>query len=144
MMWCAELCRYVWCGLVCWVVCWVVSVVCGVLLCVFRVWRGLARGKKKKKTVCRFKTLPCVPAKRAHVEHMRAFCRHTRKRFEPTHGDVLNPHTGRREVRGSLISLSSLLSRPFSLSLLSFFFLSSVVLFLRSLSLLFLSPLLSQ
>ena len=80
MMWCAELCRYVWC----WVVCWVVSVVCGVLLCVLRVWRGLF--------------------------NMRAFCRHTRKRFEPTHGDVLNLHTGRREVRGSLISLSSLLS----------------------------------
>ena len=43
--------------------------------------------------VCRFKTSPCVPAKRAHVEHMRAFCRHTRKRFEPTHGDVLFLHT---------------------------------------------------
>ena len=43
--------------------------------------------------MCRFKTLPCVPAKRAHVEHMRAFCWYTRKRFEPTHGDVLNLHT---------------------------------------------------
>ena len=27
------------------------------------------------------------------VEHMRAFCRYTRKRIEPTHGDVLNVHT---------------------------------------------------
>ena len=27
-----------------------------------------------------------MPAKRPHVEHMRAFCRHTRMRFEPTHG----------------------------------------------------------
>ena len=45
-------------------------------------------------SVCRFKTLPCVPAKRAHVEHMRAFCLYTRKRFEPTHGDVWNLHTG--------------------------------------------------
>ena len=26
--------------------------------------------------------------------NMRAFCRHTRKRFEPTHGDVLTLHTG--------------------------------------------------
>ena len=45
-------------------------------------------------SVCRFKTLPCVPAKRAHVFNMRTFCRHTRKRFEPTHGDILNLHTG--------------------------------------------------
>ena len=58
-----------------------------------------------EKPVCRFKTLPCVPAKRS-------FCWYTRKRFEPTHGDVLNLHTERRwEVFFSL-------SRPFSLSLL--------------------------
>ena len=29
---------------------------------------------------------------RACVQHMRAFCRYTRSRFEPTHGDVLNTH----------------------------------------------------
>ena len=44
-------------------------------------------------SVRRFKTLLCVLAKRAHVEHMRAFCQHRRKRFESTHGDVLNLHT---------------------------------------------------
>ena len=46
---------------------------------------------------------------------MRAFCLYPRRRFEPTHGDVLNLHTGRREG-GVLFSLSSLLS-SFSLSL---------------------------
>ena len=62
-----------------------------------------------------------------HVFNMRAFCQYTRKRFEPTHGDVLNLHTMRRE---GVLLLS--LSRPlFS----SFFFLSSVVLFIRFLSL---------
>ena len=35
--------------------------------------------------MCTFKTLPCVPAKRPHVEHMRTFCRYTRS--------VLNVHT---------------------------------------------------
>ena len=37
--------------------------------------------------VYRFKTRACV-------EHMRAFCQYTRRRFERTHGDVLNLHTG--------------------------------------------------
>ena len=56
--------------LVCNVGC-VVSEVCGVwvacvvsVVCVVCVWRGLARGKT---SVWRFKTLPCVPAKRAHA-----------------------------------------------------------------------------
>ena len=50
-------------------------------------------------------------------------------RFGPTHGDVVNLHTVKREGgRGG-----SLLSRPFRHS--AFFFLSSVVLFIRSLSL---------
>ena len=38
---------------------------------------------------------PCVGSKRLrHVFSMRAFCRYTRRRFEPTHGDVWNLHTG--------------------------------------------------
>ena len=55
-------------------------------------------------------------------------------RFASTHGSVLNRHTWKREGGGGVLfylSLSSLLS------LSSFFFLSSVVLFIRSLSLLF-------
>ena len=52
--------------------------------------------------VCPFKTsrvyvqnVPCMPAQRAHVlKHVCALCRHTRGRFERTHGDVLNGHTG--------------------------------------------------
>ena len=72
--------------------------------------------------MCRFKTHPCVPAERVHVEHMRAFCPHTRMHFENTHGDVLCTTHGEKGkgggggvcvggVRGGyLLSLSSLLS----------------------------------
>ena len=66
-------CRYVWC----WLVCWVVSVVCGVLLCVLRVWRGLARGKNPCVGSKRLR-VSVVPAKRAHVEtHARVLPAHT-------------------------------------------------------------------
>ena len=42
--------------------------------------------------VCTFKTSPCVPAPRAHVEtHVRVGL--ARGRFACTHGGVLNPHT---------------------------------------------------
>ena len=41
--------------------------------------------KSGKRLRCRFKTPPCVPGKRPHVQHMRAFSR--------THGGVLNAHT---------------------------------------------------
>ena len=68
-------------------------------LCVARL------GARKNTPVRRFKTLPCVPAKHAHVFNMRAFCPHTRKRFEPTHVEE-----GREKGFSSL-------SRPFSLSL---------------------------
>ena len=52
-------------------------------------------------SVCTFKTSPCVDSKRhrvyrhhAHMlKHMCAWCRYTRRRLEPTHGDVLNVHT---------------------------------------------------
>ena len=43
--------------------------------------------------------------------NMRAFCRYTRKRFEPTHRDVLNLHTERREGSGVLFIRSLSLSR---------------------------------
>ena len=92
--------------------CVLVSVVCarGVSLCVVlvlvlvrNVWCVLSvtpRVLVKNVSVCTFRTHPCVPAKRAHVFNMRAFCRYTRKRFERTHGDVFNlhnQHTERRE-----------------------------------------------
>ena len=80
--------------------------------------------------MCRSKTHPCVPAKRPHVFNMRAVCRYTRKRSEPTHGDVSNLHAKRREGRRVREGGGSLLSLFPSL------FLSSVVLFLFSLSLL--------
>ena len=48
----------------------------------------------KNVTVCTFKTSPCVPAPRAHMsQHVCAWCRYTRGRFERTHGDVLSGHT---------------------------------------------------
>ena len=60
---------------------------------------GLASGKRPRAqfqhaSVCRFKTHPCVPARRPHVFNTRAFCRYTRRRFECTHGGVLNLSMG--------------------------------------------------
>ena len=49
----------------------------------------------KNVSVCTFKTSPFVPAPRAHMfQHVCAWCRYTRGRFERTHGDVLSGHTG--------------------------------------------------
>ena len=53
-------------------------------------------------TVCRFKTSPCVRSKRPRVyghhaymiQQMFAWCRHTRGRFECTHGGVLEAKYG--------------------------------------------------
>ena len=46
-------------------------------------------------SVCAFKTSPFVPAPRAHMfQHVCAWCRYKRGRFERTHGDVLSGHTG--------------------------------------------------
>ena len=82
---------------VCLVVCVVcvvcVVVVCGVwcvlcCVCVCGVWWCLVCGvaRRKKTSVCRFKTSPCVPAPRAHVlPHAGVVLVHT--------GDVLNLHT---------------------------------------------------
>ena len=103
-----ALCGVVWCIVVCvcrYMLCWCWCAMCGACC----VW-CMARLGTRKPPVCRFKTHPCVPAKRPHFEHMRAFCPHTRKRFEPTHGDVWNLHTERREGGGGFSSLSSLLS----------------------------------
>ena len=51
--------------------------------------------------VCAFKTFPCEPTTCPHVQNMWASCRYTRERFERTHGDVLNAHTGGgRETKG--------------------------------------------
>ena len=123
---------------------------CGVFLCVVCGVCG-ATWHAEKKPVCRFKTPPCVPAKRAHVEHrfktlpfmpakrmhvfnMRAFC--------GTHGGVLNLHTetcwtytrggGRRGGFSSLSLFPSLFSLPSSFSLPSFSFSSLSLLFLIS------------
>ena len=123
--------RNVWCVVsVC--VC-VVCVVCGVV-CVVCVWLGLASGKPP----CAGETSPSEGSKRIrvyqqkrpHVFNMRAFCQYTRKRFEPSHGDVFNLHTGRREGRwgereGVLFSL--FLSPSFSFSSLSLSLLLSLL-----------------
>ena len=46
-------------------------------------------------SVCMFKTSPFVLAPRAHMfQHVCAWCRYTRGRFERTHRDVLSGHTG--------------------------------------------------
>ena len=51
--------------------------------------------------VCTFKTFPCVLATCPHVLYMWACCRYTRERFERTHGDVMNTHTGGRGEEGA-------------------------------------------
>ena len=107
-------CGCVWCSV--WCVC---GLVC-VCVCV-NVW-GVARlGARKNPrahvqhaSVCCFKTPPCVAARRPHVFNMRASCRFTRKRFETTHGGVLDMSTGGEEGRGGL-SISSFLSLLLSL-----------------------------
>ena len=101
------------CGCVCLCACvvcevCVVCVVCGVCGCgvcevccvvcrcgVCGVWHA-------ENPVCRLKTPPCVHSKRPRVcrQHahmlfnMCACCWYTRGRFERTHGNVLNAHTG--------------------------------------------------
>ena len=67
--------------------------------CVRAVWCGTL-----KTVVCRFKTTLCARSRRPRVclhhahmlmlKHMCAWCRCTRGRFERTHRDVLNLHTG--------------------------------------------------
>ena len=55
--------------------------------------------EEKNVPVCTFKTSPFVPAPRAHMfQHVCAWCRYTRGRFERTHGDVLSGHTEFRSV----------------------------------------------
>ena len=101
--------RFVFCGVLCCVVMCVGAgvgvqyVVCGVccvcgVVCVVCVARLGTRkthpcvGSKRLRVQVQNASV-CIPAKRVHVEHMRAFCRFTRRRFEPTQEDVLNLHT---------------------------------------------------
>ena len=64
---------------------------CGGVLCPF-----------KNVPVCPSKTSSCARPKRPRVcrhhahtlKHLCDWCRHTRRRFERTHGDVLDGHTG--------------------------------------------------
>ena len=81
-LWCGLRCVSLWLLLWLWSWSWCVCVRCG--------------------PVCRFKTPPFVHSKRprecrqhAHMLfNMCVCCRYTRRRFECTHGGVLNGHTG--------------------------------------------------
>ena len=64
--------------------CDVVVVLCGVCRC----GRGVV-----VVVVCVW-FVPCMPAHAHMCFNVCAWCRYTRGRFERTHGDVLNPHTG--------------------------------------------------
>ena len=109
VLWCAVLCRYVWCW--CW--CW--CAMCGVW-CLWCVVCGHAENPL------------CVGSKRLRVYRQNARMFNTCARFAGTHEGVLNPHTETfLNLHKGGLSLS-LLSSPLLLS--SFFFLSSVVLFL--------------
>ena len=56
--------------------------------------RAPPRAHVQHASVCSFKTPSCEATRRPHVEHMRASCRYTRRRFESTHGGVLDMSTG--------------------------------------------------
>ena len=141
-VWCVVFCVCTWCCVVVWVVCgcvvlcvctccrgacvclwgvvWCACRVCVVLVCVL-VWHGLVRGKPLPRahvqhaSVCSFKTTPCVAARRPHVFNMRASCCFTRRRFETTHGGVLDMSTGGRGLSLPFSLLSSLFFLLFSL-----------------------------
>ena len=74
----------VWC-------CGRVVVLCCVCGVVCRVWHAeKPRVSTQHVSVCTFKTSPCV-APRAHMfQHVCAWCRYKRRRFERTHGDVFH------------------------------------------------------
>ena len=114
---------YVWCECgVCRVLCVCVEMV----VCVVYVLRSVcgecgAAWNAEKPLVCLLKTSPCVPAKRPHVEHMGAFCRHTRRRlnlhtetFEHTHGEEGREAGWWWVEGGGFPSLSLLSCLPFS------------------------------
>ena len=97
-------------------------VCCGVVMC------GVGAGVGVQCVVCVLGSVLCRwCAVCGGCVARRLFCRHTRMRFEPTHGDVLSIHTGRRERGrgggggggGSPLPLSSLLSFSSLLSLLT-------------------------
>ena len=149
VVWCACALRW-WCvcvSVACGVVCvWLLA--CGVVWCVcvcVNVWSVARLGARKTPptrahvqhaSVCSFKTPPCVAARRPHVFNMRASCCFTRRRFETTHGGVLDMST---EGRGGSLSL------PFCPCFFLYFVLFLLLLFssLFSSFLLFSSPLFS-
>ena len=98
VVWCVCFVRWLWlwcgCGVdVVWL-CYVCGVVCVCGVCVARL------GTQKKPPCVDSKTSPCLPAPRAHVLPLRAWCRYTRGRFESTHGGFFGrKHRGDREER---------------------------------------------
>ena len=100
---------------------------CGVVV----VWYVARLGARKKTprvhvqlaSVCTFKMPPCVLARRPHVEHIRAFCRCTRRHFETTHGGVRDMSTV--EPLSPLLLFFSLRSLLFSSLLFSSLLFSS-------------------
>ena len=120
VLWCAVLCRCVWCWCWCWramcgVWClWCLCVVCCVW-CVARLGEKTRHEKRKRERhekrerermtslppfpppsllpVCRFKTSPCVGSKRIRVYRQNASMLNTCARFAGIHACILNIHT---------------------------------------------------
>ena len=90
VLWCVMLCCVVLCCVVLCCVLWCVVLCCVVSCGVCAVWCG----------VCDTLNPPSPPP----VFNMSAWCQHTRRRFERTHGDVLRGHTGEVGREGVVVS----------------------------------------
>ena len=92
---------FVWCGMCGFVRCCVWCIWCVCVVCVVCVRCGVCG-------VCG----AAWHAEKKPCEHLRAFCWYTRRRFERTHKDVSNLHTGGLSLLSFSLSSSSL--APFS------------------------------
>ena len=133
VVWCRGFCCvFVMCCVRVVCACWCVRVVCVVCVCCF-VWcvcvcvgvcGCVVVVRHAEKPVCVFITSPCVSSKRSRVYRQQAHifycmwacCPKTRERFEHTHLDVLNAHTGGRGKEGARVLVNFLLSKNFPTS----------------------------
>ena len=95
---CDVVCCVVWCVSL-WPCCWWSWCVFDVCVCCGTLKK---RGKKRiwleERLRVYIRNVPVYAGTTRTCVETCAWCRYTRRRFERTHGDVLNPHTGGRGV----------------------------------------------